>query len=1273
MFDLMGLRIRVASKSKPENLVSVEFSEGVADYADVNWPFQLGRWRTWGGGGHAHVAYYRFAETLFDPEGFYIEVLSERSVDSSLERGTLGRFRWSAARLEDPVAVRASLDSLLAKLDSDPWKKRLRKGLASRDIGLLMQLATEPDIAETQPSILLTTLTRQLMSARGSHLKSIIPAEDKFQPLHSVQAEGEQGTQYAFADDGTFTARGPNPAAEVTTLVVPAEAIHAPSRLLRLELLGSNDDVETSYMGRQRFVTIRELSVSQTSGGRSRNVLQRVLSDFPISYSFENAVDGDLETALIVPIPNNPHTLYLVLNQDLLSSEKPLEIKIATGGENVSKQRNPARIRLAITSPEVVFEDPFVAAEHLLTQLARKPSLDPLVHLQLARYYESSVPARSDDAIRHAMAANALLPESIVPSLALLDLIHPHDLIGDPPLRQIVREHLRRLQERQTEGIRMVRFRMALVDTILEKYRQGKFDQAEQLVWFGIASCPPHRKVMDSIFAGLPWRNLPAKETVESLSRGFDRYDSREKSPNVVAHYYNVLGLMMRLIGQNELALNLLDTALDVSPKYLQVHFNRGAILVELERFDEAEEQFRRQMEIDPRDPNPHAQLARVFFNRGRLDAAFAEFQKSAELYAEGVENDTNNNETNNSDPASARFSDDPARANQINGHWLATRKSFRLQEIEAVLSGAETTKTEAGEPIPTRHAVRAVEEGISYLQQVVDARPEKAGDVTELAIAHYRIGQWQQVVDRLEQVEAMGRSVGHYDRDRWHLFPLAMAHWRLGNKKAAHRYFGVGVAWGNLEKGSDKEHRIIRSEAATLMELDAKQQRQLKYEGFKLWLEELDEAIQQEPNDYVRWFYRGKVHSLIDGKEEKALADYSKAIELEPLDPDLRGWRAGLYIRLQRWEDALADRTRAIELQPWFSARYFERAETCRVMGAYHRALDDFEEGFRIDSTIDAHWFTRARARTIAGDIYLKELQQPELALKHFDEALKQDPKSIMALKGRADAQAKLKNHEQAIADIKSAIEVQPEDMGLFNTLANLHRARGDFGSALEAIESGLRASEGDVSQHTARAHAGAIAGDICLLDVKDYEKAVQFYDDSLDVVTDYFFSMRGRAHALLELGEYRKALESANQAIEIQPKNAWCIGVRAAIRRELGDLAGALKDRDLLIELEPSSNARYFERAFLLRVRGEHELALADIKKGFEVDSDGDTHYFTRDEAYILAGDIYFEDLDQPEKAFEQYEKALALSPENSEYQVKRDRAAKAAGVSTAEAGSN
>ena len=124
----------------------------------------------------------------------------------------------------------------------------------------------------------------------------------------------------------------------------------------------------------------------------------------------------------------------------------------------------------------------------------------------------------------------------------------------------------------------------------------------------------------------------------------------------------------------------------------------------------------------------------------------------------------------------------------------------------------------------------------------------------------------------------------------------------------------------------------------------------------------------------------------------------------------------------------------------------------------------------------------------------------------------------------------------------------------------------------------------------------------------------------------------------------------------------------MRALAYGKLGKLDSALADWSRVIEVEPSTNHRYFERAEVYRERGEYELALADIEKGFEIDALHDAAWYPRARAFALSGDIYSADLQQFDKALEQYTKAIELEPTNADYVSKREKAIKAITAATA-----
>jgi tetratricopeptide (TPR) repeat protein len=69
-------------------------------------------------------------------------------------------------------------------------------------------------------------------------------------------------------------------------------------------------------------------------------------------------------------------------------------------------------------------------------------------------------------------------------------------------------------------------------------------------------------------------------------------------------------------------------------------------------------------------------------------------------------------------------------------------------------------------------------------------------------------------------------------------------------------------------------------------------------------------------------------------GRYDRALADFNRAIELNPEDATALGGRGETYRAMGRYEEALADFDRGLELDPEDAWALAGRGDTYRAMG---------------------------------------------------------------------------------------------------------------------------------------------------------------------------------------------------------------------------------------------------------------------------------------------------------------------------------------------------
>ena len=95
-------------------------------------------------------------------------------------------------------------------------------------------------------------------------------------------------------------------------------------------------------------------------------------------------------------------------------------------------------------------------------------------------------------------------------------------------------------------------------------------------------------------------------------------------------------------------------------------------------------------------------------------------------------------------------------------------------------------------------------------------------------------------------------------------------------------------------------------------------------------------------------------VSNLNLNKPEKALKDFSRAIEIDPSRVDGYAGRANTLNTLGRYEEALEDYNKAIEIDPELANAYVNRGSTYSHLGQYEKAIADYEKGLELDPEID-------------------------------------------------------------------------------------------------------------------------------------------------------------------------------------------------------------------------------------------------------------------------------------------------------------------------------
>ena len=154
-------------------------------------------------------------------------------------------------------------------------------------------------------------------------------------------------------------------------------------------------------------------------------------------------------------------------------------------------------------------------------------------------------------------------------------------------------------------------------------------------------------------------------------------------------------------------------------------------------------------------------------------------------------------------------------------------------------------------------------------------------------------------------------------------------------------------------------------------------------------------------------------------GDWDKAIADHTKAIRLEPKDARAYYSRGLTYAKKGDYDAAIADSTEAIRLNPNLRAAFGNRGTAYRKKREYDKAIADYSDVIRLAPNDAQAYYNRGLAYAAKGD--------DDNAIADHTKAIRLEPKDARAYYSRGLTYAKKGDYDAAIADSTEAIRLNP------------------------------------------------------------------------------------------------------------------------------------------------------------------------------------------------------------------------------------------------------
>ncbi len=276
----------------------------------------------------------------------------------------------------------------------------------------------------------------------------------------------------------------------------------------------------------------------------------------------------------------------------------------------------------------------------------------------------------------------------------------------------------------------------------------------------------------------------------------------------------------------------------------------------------------------------------------------------------------------------------------------------------------------------------------------------------------------------------------------------------------------------------------------------------------------------------------------------------------------------------------AEADFSIAIEKNPVFTTAYTYRAITRSRLGNYDDALKDFREAIDLRPDLPNPYFSRGVTRLLN--------QQFKEAIADFDNFIKYEKKVADAYINRGVCYLYLKDTIRAYSDFDLAVRTNRENPASYNRRGALYldqkrytEAEADFNKAIEC----------DSTLPISFFNRALVynATDRPMQSLSDLDRVIEL--DSTSSIS-YF----NRAIIRSNIGDYNRALEDYDKVAQYSPNNVLVYYNRAILQTQLGDIKRAVADYSRAIELYPDFANAYLGRSHLRQLMRDHSGAKKD-----------------------------------------------------------------------------
>jgi tetratricopeptide (TPR) repeat protein len=290
-----------------------------------------------------------------------------------------------------------------------------------------------------------------------------------------------------------------------------------------------------------------------------------------------------------------------------------------------------------------------------------------------------------------------------------------------------------------------------------------------------------------------------------SVSKALGRYEEAEKL------YFKIWEITRRTLGKQH-------------PTTLKTGCDLAGVYKAQDRYEEAEKLYAEILRIRRRTPGrEHPATLSSMYNLASVYRAQDRYEEAEELYSEALE--MYRRTLGREHPATLKSMHNLAKTHCARGQYDKAEQLY----AEALEVRSQTLGEEDPDTLRSTNSLawflascpelarRDPDRALRLMTRATELAPQEGNYWNTLGVAQYRSGNWQAAIEALQKSIELRSGGSGFD-----YFFQAMAHWQLGEKKAARTWYDRATQWMDNNKPNDEELKRFRAEATELLGMEA-------------------------------------------------------------------------------------------------------------------------------------------------------------------------------------------------------------------------------------------------------------------------------------------------------------------------------------------------------------------------------------------------------------------------------------------------------------------